>query len=319
MALNVISHHVGRWRRRRLPLLVFAVLAAAPARASAQAEAPAGIAPAPREVPPREDTYDTPRGVGLGIGNRAGATGTSAVAYNPANLPIERLYLIESMFGYIPNERAFAVGGAVADSITNKLAAGTAFRGVFGNGDRNFSGWDGRVSLGMPVLRQLSLGVSGRYVRLHADDRTEDDQPVGEHVKGFTVDAAVTVTPLEGFHISVLAYNLVNLRSSLAPQRVGGGVSYQFRDVFQVGVDTLVDLSTFDHASVVIGGGAEYVLADVVPLRLGFQEDTGRHMGTLTAGVGYRHPKFGVDLSLRQDFAAHRQSYLLLGLSYHVQ
>jgi hypothetical protein len=300
--------------------LALAALAALPARAAAQTEAPTGVAPSPTgEIPPREDTYDTPRGVGLGIGNRAGATGTSAVAYNAANLPLAPVYHVESMFGYLPTDRTYVVGGAVADSVTNKLAAGTAFRGIFGNGDRNFSGWDGRISLGMPVVPQLSLGLSARYIRVHADRHTEDGQPIGEHVKGFTMDASLTVTPLEGFHISALAYNMINLRSSLTPQRVGGGVSYQYKTIFQVGLDTLVDLSTFEHASVLIGGGAEYNAGGIVPLRLGFQQDTGRHMSSLTVGVGYNHPKVGVDLSLRQDFGDHRQSYLLLGLRYHVQ
>jgi hypothetical protein len=311
-------------RQRNAPLfalLGFAcVFGGLPDRALAQSEAPAGVAPAPTdEFRPRADTYDTPRGVGLGIGNRAGATGTSAVAYNAANLPVLPVYRVETVFGYVPNQRAFMVGGAVADSVTNKLSAGTAFRGVFGGGDRDYSGWDGRVALGMPLAEQISLGLSGRYLNLSADDHTEDGQPVGERVKGFTMDASVTVTPLEGFHISALAYNMINLRSSLAPQRVGGGLSYQYKTMFQVGLDTLVDLSTFGHASVIIGGGAEYIIARMVPLRLGFQEDTGRHMASLTAGAGYVHQKFDIDLSIRQDFGDRPESYLILGLQYHVQ
>ncbi len=297
--------------------VVVAVLGAA-LPAEAQVEAPPGVDPAPRADRAREDTYETPRGIGMGYGARAGAIGTSAVAYNAANLPLAPVYHVESVFGWLAGDNAFVTGGAIADSVTSRLAAGMALRGVFGGGDRDFSGWDGRISLGTRLADVISLGASARYVRLHADRETSEGQPVGDEARGFTVDAALRLTPVEGFHIAALTYNLVDLGSALTPRRVGGGVAYQYETVFEIGLDALVDLSTFDSARVAIGGGVQYVPKDIVPLRLGFQHDTGRRSSSLTMSAGYTQPKFGIELAFRQDFGREDGSQLLLAGRYHV-
>jgi hypothetical protein len=314
-----VPNQVRSRRPAQAAALLMVLAAVVPAgRAEAQTEAPPGVDPAPEVVRAREDTYETPRGIGMGLGSRAGVTGTSAVAYNAANLPLASVYHVESIFGWVPGENAFMTGGAIADSVTNRLAAGMAFRGVFGGGDRDFSGWDGRLSVGTRLAESISLGVSARYLRLRADRDTSDGQPIGEEARGFTVDATARFTPVEGFHIAALAYNLVDLGTALVPRRVGGGVAYQYESVFEVGFDTLVDLSTFETAKVVLGGGVQYVPGNIVPLRLGFQYDGGRRSSSLTAAAGYTQAKFGVDLALRQDFGRDRGTQLLLAVRYHV-
>lgn len=316
------SGATGRRSRQRPALLgawIGLALALTPAaRALAQSEAPSGVSPAPDDVRAREDTYETARGTGMGLGARAGVTGTSALAYNPANLALVPVYHVESVFGWLVGDQAFVTGGAIADSVTNRLAAGLAFRGVYGGGDRDFSGWDGRLSVGTKLGEMVGIGTSARYVRLHADRHTTDGQPVGDEARGFTMDLAARVTPLEGLQIAALAYNLIDLETALAPRRVGGGVAYQYGTVFEVGFDALVDLSTFESAEVVLGGGVQYVPGDKVPLRLGFQHDTGRRSSSLTAAAGYVQEQFGLDLALRQDFGREHGTQLLLGVRYHV-
>src|SRR5690606_33339422 len=100
--------------------------------------------------------------------------------------------------------------------------------------------------------------------------------------------------------------------------QVGGGAAYRYLDVFEVGFDALVDLSTFERASVQMGGGVEYIAGESAPLRLGFQYDTGRKLSSLTAALGYLHPQLGLDLALRQDFGRMKGTQLLLGLRYQV-
>ena len=75
------------------------------------------------------------------------------------------------------------------DSISNSLAAGFSFRGFFGNG-RDYNGWDGRLALGIALAPQIALGVSARYVRMTPRDTDDNDTPIGEHARGFTLDAA---------------------------------------------------------------------------------------------------------------------------------
>ena len=148
-------------------------LVAAPALA--QVEAPSGVEGTTDPTRAREDTLETARGVGMGSGARSTATGTSALAYNAANLAIERLYHVEAGFGYVAGRSAFTVGSAVVDSVSNSLAAGFSFRGFFGNG-RDYNGWDGRLALGMALAPQIALGVSARYVRMTVRDRDSGQQ-----------------------------------------------------------------------------------------------------------------------------------------------
>lgn len=268
----------------------------------------------------REETYETARGIGMGSGARASATGTSALAYNAANMPLAPLYHIETMVGYVPNHNYWTYGGAIADSISNKISAGLAFYGVHGGGDRNYRGFDGRLALGMALSEAFAIGLSARYARFDSRAQTEDGERVGIGLRTFTIDASIRLTVTEGLHIAALGYNLIRTDSPLAPTRVGGSVSYSFGSVFSVGGDVLVDLTTFDSIEIIAGGGVEYLAADSIPLRVGYRRDQGRELNQFTASIGYVDRAFGLDFGLRRDIASDtKDTQLLLNFRYHVQ
>ncbi len=301
-----------------LPAILGALLAAP---AMAQDELP----PSEDAIPddgrrPAEDTYETSRGLALGTGGRAGAMGTSAVAYNPANLGLARLYHVETFASYIPGQGAWTLGGAVADSVSNKVAAGMSFRGVYGDGNRNYRGYDGRLALGMALSDAIALGMSGRFVRLRSRQRNDAGERVGSSVKAFTLDAALRVTPVEGLHIAALGYNLLKTGSPLAPTLLGGSASYTLNGMFTVAADVLVDLTTFDQAELLVGGGVEFLAGGQVPIRAGYRRDQGRDIHQLTLGLGYVDQRVGVDLGLRQNIASEtKETALVLSFRYHVQ
>ncbi|MCB9613316.1 MAG: hypothetical protein H6721_08705 [Sandaracinus sp.] len=268
---------------------------------------------------PRESTYETARGLGMGTGARASAAGTSALAYNPANLTLAPVYHLESFAAYIPNDRSWMYGGAVADSVTNKLAAGFSMHGVYGNEDRNYRGFDSRLALSVPFSDAIAVGIAGRYVRLRSRTENENGERVGPGVKAFTLDAGIRVTPTAGLHLAFVGQNLIPTDSSLAPMILGGGVSYSYEALFTIGVDVLVDLTTFDSAELLLGGGAEVLIAGQVPIRLGYRRDQGRELNQITAAVGYVDQKVGIDIALRQDIGGPKETQLLFAFRYHVQ
>jgi hypothetical protein len=292
----------------------------APTLASAQTEIPLGGEPVPDDgTRPRESTYETARGLGMGTGTRASAAGTSAIAYNPANLALAPVYHLESFATYIPNDRAWMYGGAVADSVTNRMAAGFSMHGVYGNEDRNYRGFDSRLALSVPFSDAISIGVAGRYVRLRSRTENENGDRVGPGVKAFTLDAGLRVTPVAGLHIALVGSNLIPTDSSLAPMLLGGGVSYSYETLFSIGADVLVDMTSFDGPELLIGGGAEVLLGGQVPLRLGFRRDQGRELNQITAAIGYVDQKVGLDVALRQDVNGPKETQLLFAFRYHVQ
>ncbi len=204
----------------------------------------------------------------------------------------------------------------MTDSVTNKLAAGVSFRAVLGGRDSE-AGFDGRLALGLPLSNAVSLGVSGRYLSLHPGSQSATTPPPS--VKGFTLDAALRITPAPGLDLAFLADNLVDLHSPLTPVRVGGSASYAFSNSLLLGADCLVDLSTFSSAKILVGGGIEYLAGGSFPLRLGYSWDQGRNIHTLGGSIGYVDQQVGLDLGLRQDVAGAHATEIGLGLRYHVQ
>lgn len=310
---------MANMRTRKSTLgLITGLLISLAAPAMAQEEVPVGGDVVPAGPPPREQTYETARGVSMGGGARASATGTSAIAYNPANLGLAPVYHIETMVGFVPNARTWLYGGAVADAVSNRIAAGMSFYGYHGNEDRNYGGFDGRLSLGLAITQALGIGISGRYIKLESDEENEDGEQVGGGIRAFTVDAALRLTAFEGLQIAAFGYNLIPTDSGFAPLQVGGAISYSYKTTFSINLDMLVDLSTFDEPMVIFGAGAEYLAGSTVPLRVGFRRDWGRDINQITAGIGYVDTKFGVDLGLRQDLGG-GDTQLLLSARYHVQ
>jgi hypothetical protein len=290
-----------------------------------------------RVVP--EARIESVRGIALGSGARATSASTHAHADNAANLIVGGLYHLETFMTYVPGLKRLAWGGAVVDSMTSKLAAGVSARMLFGEGDAGEnSGWEGRLSLAFPLGDMLSLGVSGRYANFTLSDdlavpegqRMGEPQVAGQtgapdqtfKLKAFTLDAALTLRPIESLSISALGYNLIDTESPLAPLMVGGSVGLRVADQLMLGGDVLADLNThdsFDGTKLVLGGGLEFLASGVVPLRGGYQFDQGRKQHAVTGGVGFVDTRFGLQVGLRQVVAGGKETHVMAALQYFVQ
>ena len=273
--------------------------------------------PALAQDEPRREDLSSSRGLAMGTGSRASSVSTSALAYNPAGLPIGRLYHLEGFAGYVPDAERWEVGGSIVDSMTNKLAAGLSFRGLLGNGEEGYSGMDGRVAVGLPFSEAFSLGIAGRYLSLTRDGQIPEGES-DELAQGITLDASILVQPTQGLRLVAFGYNLIDLESPYAPLTLGGGAAFS-AEMFTLGADVLVDLSTYESAEWTLGGGAEYLAGGQVPVRAGYAYDHGRRVHTVTGGLGYVDQKVGVDLSLAQDVRGAGETRLLATIRYFVQ
>ena len=272
-----------------------------------------------RGFPAPQMDYETPRMLGLGYGGRAGAASTTALVVNPANLGLTQAYHLETGFGYVAGENTFAVQSAIADSVTNKLAMGAAFRNVFGSGTHDYDGWDLRLAAGYPLSDAIAIGVGFRYLKVSGYSEFQPGQRVRENVNAFTIDASARLTLSEMFHLAVLAYNLVDTGSSLAPVQVGAAGSLLPVEGLDISVDFLSDLTTFTHTTYLLGVGAEYFAGQKVPIRAGYRRDFGRDAQAMTMSAGYVDPKVSIELALTQWFGAYTESDLLFTFRYHVQ
>ncbi len=235
-------------------------------------------------------------------------------------MALARAYHIESSASFLPTYGRWIFGGAIVDSITSRLAAGMSFRGILGDGQSGWSGLDGRLGLAFPIVDQLAIGVSGRYLSLGREGQApvgvDPDAPLAQ---GFTMDASIVVAPMEGLRIAALANNFIDIGSELVPVTFGGSVGLTLFSQLTIGGDVLVDVSTFDDAAILAGGGIEYLAGNMVPIRIGYRYDAGRDTHAVTGGLGFVDPKWGIDLSLRQEVNAQQATEIQLALRYFVQ
>jgi hypothetical protein len=263
------------------------------------------------ELPDKEEcneaiSYESARGLGLGTGVRATGVSTSALAYSPGALALGNLYHIEGNIDYIGVGNAVALGGGVVDSSTSKLGAGLGLRG-FLSGDGGYDGLDGRLGLGFALSEAFAIGLAGRYISVSQEQPNEEEDGELHDVQiaqGFTLDASLRVIPTEGLQIDIAALNFVDLKESEVPVTIASGMAFAVGDSFSLGADVLVDVSSFDNPALTIGGGVEFLAANVVPLRGGYRGDLMRKTHAVTVGIGYNDAQVGFDIGLRQNVAS---------------
>ena len=272
-------------------------------------------------LPPADD-YETTRGMAMGLGARASAVSTSALASNPANLALGRLYHVESVVGYVPQLTNFTFGAGIADSFSAPVALGVQYRYILGNGQYGHSGMDGRVGLAYAFSEAFSVGVSGRYHSFAREGQQEGDTR-GPYAEGVNFDVSLRLTPVEGLHIAAIGQNLIEYGTPYVARLVGGSISYTFENVLTLAVDGFADLSTFHNADgnlrpeMLLGGAAE-VFTGEIPICAGYFYDSGRGIHYVTAGVGYVRPEFAVDVAWRQQIVGDDDTWLTLSFRYFV-
>lgn len=279
---------------------------------------------------PRPLSTESARGLALGTGARATAISTSALAYNPAGLAVGRVYHVEGVVDYMPDMKTVALGGAIVDSSTSRLAAGLSLRG-FLSGQGGVGGIDGRLGLGFPLSDAVSIGLAGRYINAKRDLPTPTvtdaesgmDMPLpapasAREAKGFTMDASLRVAPVPSVMLNFSSYNLISLDSLYAPRMLGGGAGIALGSVAMIAGDLLVDLTSYAKANPMFGFGAEVFAGQAVPLRAGYSYDTKRAQHTVSFGLGYTDRSVGLDLSLRQDLGREGDTRIMGAFRFYV-
>ncbi|CAN5176306.1 hypothetical protein BH09MYX1_BH09MYX1_58560 [soil metagenome] len=267
----------------------------------------------------------SPRTMAMANAQTALGTSTSALVGNPANLPFARVYHFETLAFYQPEARRQSYGGAVADSVTNKLAGG--FAGTWNSMDpdgidRTWT--DLRLSIAYPLTNWLALGLTGRYLRM---SQAVSKGPFGQSIVSdgssdqalasiFTFNAGLTIQPVKGLSFGVVASNLTHPGTGIAPTTIAIGAGFT-NEVISVEADSQIDFDTWGTPRSRWGVGGELFLVNHLLLRLGYRFDTGMKTHALSTGVGYVDRRFSVELSGRRDIIADNPATsFVIGLRY---
>ncbi len=281
---------------------------------------------------------ESPRWMAFGGAQTALGTSTTAIYDNPANLAAARVYHFEGLLGFSPIANRQSYGGGIADSSTNQLAARPAgtdaanglaggIAGTWSTMDPdgiNRSWTDLRVALAYPVLSNLFIGITGRYLQVtqavsrgpFGSDIVSDGTPDQGLASLFTFNAGVTYRPIKQLSLGVVGQNLTYPNHPIAPTTIAGGIGLNL-EVFSAEFDTLVDFTTYGSPRSRFMLGTEAFLFDRLAIRLGYRIDTGQKTHSICGGLGWIDKHFSVEASVRQDVIAdHPNTMLVFGFRY---
>ncbi len=269
-----------------------------------------------------QEFFEGTRPIGMGGTANALSEGTSGLYQNPAGIASAMLYTIEGAYTY--TDQGNILSAAVVDSKTNpSVSAGFGLGYYFTHGDENITALDLRIPLAFPIVPQrASIGVAARYLKV-ANDGIES-------LSGFTFDAGILFRISDQVQLGVAAKNLIDQCDNplqcrgLAPRTVGAGVAFTGVQDLAIAGDLDFDLNSLDSPTLGFSLGAEYLLQQMLPIRVGFARHGVAKENVLTAGTGWRSTSAGVDLSYQHvlsSAADDRAGFglLSLGISVYLQ
>jgi hypothetical protein len=281
------------------------------------------------------------RALGLGEAYRAIATGNDAIYFNPAGLPLLKRYSLEGQYLMNLVDENHQADISVVDSKTNPLAVGLAY--TFQGSElsrRPTLEHTATLAIGYPIFeRWLSLGAGFKY-------KNVSDAIAGNYLNAVSADVgAIFAIDGAGLSFAAVGYNLIPIRSvesqhipvssgfafawdlgpasslffggnpALGAVQTAAGIPSQPPLGTMMGPlsgltisgDWLINYETLYGTRYKLSAGVEYLLADLVPLRLGYLFDEVDGVDSehrVSAGLGVILPYFGFDISYQQTLPA---------------
>ena len=311
------------------PLLTFVVVAASSLASSARAQDFVGA-----------------RALGMGEAYRAIATGNDAIYFNPAGLPLLKRYSIEGQYVLNLVEENHQADVSVVDSKTNDLAVGLAY--TFQGSEltkRPTLEHTATLGVGYPIFpRMWLIGAGFKY-------KNVSDAIAGNYLNAVSADLGTMLQIPGGINFAAVGYNLIPIRSvesAHVPISAGFGLSWDLGPAstlifggdavlgpqqtaagipdssglgslrgaltgLTLSCDWLIDFETLEGSKSKFSGGLEYLVAELVPVRLGYVYDEinpAREAANgnrpepqhrVSAGIGLIVPYFGFDVSYQQS------------------
>ena len=118
----------------------------------------------------------------------------------------------------------------------------------------------------------------------------------------FNVSPGVSGLLADQLYVSLAVENAIPLGFEAAPLGVGTGARWQPTDRFAIAFDTQTDLdSVEDGVAFTPMAGAEFRVADLVPIRMGWTLNGVTGQKLLTSGIGASNESFGFNYSVQLD------------------
>ncbi len=259
-----------------------------------------------------------PREVALGDAMRASATGASAIALNPAGLPLSRDVVFEGGYGYRGSDSASLFGISACD--TTAGVPGCLFYDYAGaspeldGATMSTTTHVGGIASAYSITPRVFLGSTLKY--FHFDSNV----PYQPSASGFNWDLGTTVRLTDMINIGAVGYNLLGATSTQFPRAVGGGLMARPFPLLSVSFDSRWRLDGPSGAR--YGGGLEFFPRTSsgqtgFPIRAGALHDNTLGATFLSAGFGVAAMKYGVDIAARRGISGSSETLVIASMRFY--
>lgn len=280
--------------RALAPLALLAALAAAPAAAQ------------PYPVSPDLKDMMFARNLAMGGAYESLGYGAEAIGGNPAAISVYKRYATEATGSWDIPQGYGNASLALLDS-TSPVAAGLSYNfATFGGPDRRWAHVT-TLALSLPVLEFLHLGVAGRHHVLVGASTTNS----------ITLNAGIVFHPAEWLTLGVSGHNLIAVYNVDIQRYFVASVSSLLFGQLTPAFDLTVDFN-LANPRLAYHGGLEWLIANTVPVRAGYEFNGITGHQYLGFGLGYFSNGSGVDLAYRHELGGAGGKLLALSLKLQV-
>ncbi|WP_223642783.1 hypothetical protein [Corallococcus sp. EGB] len=246
------------------------------------------------------------RSLGMGGAYRATGLGADALLGNPAAMALFPAYRIEGTGAYDPRNKEGYLGISLADSSSGRLALGVDYHWLsLGRGGARTKSSYSTLGAALPLGQSLLIGLSGHYLRLSGQSR---------FANSITMDAGLLLRLSEELTIGVSGHNLIDTDNVELTRYYSAHAAYVGPAVV-VAFDVRGDFETRDSTVFTYNTGAEYILDQTIPVRVGYTYDGFQKVSRVTVGAGFMSPGGGgVDLAYQHDLGGLNGRLLVLTL-----
>lgn len=246
------------------------------------------------------------RALGMGSAFRATGLGADSLLGNPAGMALFPAYRIEGTGAYDPRNKEGFLGLSLADSSSGRLALGVDYHWLsLGRGGARSTANLSSLGAALPLTQSLMIGLSGHYLRLNGQSR---------FANSITLDGGLLVRLGEQVTVGVSGHNLIDTENVELTRYYSAHLAYVGMAAV-LAFDVRADFETRDSAVFTYNGGAEYILNQVVPVRVGYTYDGFQKISRVTTGLGFLSPGGGgVDVGYQHDLGGENGRMLVLTL-----
>ncbi|RMH39840.1 MAG: hypothetical protein D6689_15485 [Deltaproteobacteria bacterium] len=260
-----------------------------------------------------------PRELALGESMRADATGSLATTLNPAGLPLSRSLVLETGYGYRPDDGASLVAVSACDST---VPVPGCFYYHYFRASPDVGGVDVRRrshEVGYVIARRVGSFVFGAKYK-YFDYNFSPASAGDDDASGHAADFGMTFVAGDSVRVGVVSYNLVSTADSPQyPRAFGGGLVVRPAPSLSIAVDAAWNTDLPDGQDTGrYSGGVEYFIVAAnrqagYPLRAGVVYDDTGDRTYATGGLGYVTPKVGIDIGVRKQVGGDGDELLVVG------